>query len=875
MRSLNPAVHSAVFGVIMVLALGAPNSLPGTEPEGASTSVATPHLGEPFQITDEIVYGPSSRAQSQPAVASDGTDFLVAWADRYQSYYRIMRGSRVTAQGAVLDTVTISFGFGWDHPAVAFGGDQYLVAWETGDEYNLDIRGARVTSSGHTLDSVPISITSAGGHQVLPAASCDGENFLVAWSDKRRSRGYEIYCARVSPSGEMLDPGGIGVTWEPYDQIDPAVAFDGTNFIVVWSDGRSGSDFDLYASRVTSSGEVLDRDGFPVSTRGGNQQLPSVASDGSSSLVAWKDDQASAGDVYCARILSTGEVVDPDGIAVAASGANHHSPHVTYDGTNYAITWTKLTGYRGLRCARVSPLGEVIDPGGWVIADEGIIWAMGSAGENLLLAEVQGALDQGSSIYGVLTTSSALERAPEPFVISRGMNQQIRPCAARNGTHFAVAWMDGRRGRRDIYMNRIGFSGYPLDPAPVPLVTDGNVEPFPMDAAGANRGSLFTWIDSRDGRSKIYGARMSFTGEVLDRDGFCLCDSSAAADPGIATDGSDYLAVWTDARGGGDSLRVYGARVGSEGEQLDPAGILISPGRYSKDPAAAFGAENYMVAWIEPEDPKSVYGLRIVGARVSRSGVVLDGDGIVLSEKGDRLAAPTVAFDGSNWLVAWARFIPAYREIGASGVLIDRSGAVLSSFNIKDSLDFYSPGEVSAVFDGEYFIVSWPSSAGEPTCRASRVSRSGEVIDAKPIVVSGDDRVRNEASMATLYPGRTLIVYPRLTGVPNWDCYRIWGTFLYADVPEPSFRLAASPNPFRAALMFHYYLSAGEHVRLSVFDAMGRLVKTVAEGYREPGPRQEYWDGTNDNGRAAPSGIYFGRIRTEHAEGRTRCILVR
>ncbi len=67
----------------------------------------------------------------------------------------------------------------------------------------------------------------------------------------------------------MLDPAGIVAASAPYGQTSPAAVFDGANYLAAWRDAREGyRGPDLYGTRVTPSGSVLEPDGLVFSATG-------------------------------------------------------------------------------------------------------------------------------------------------------------------------------------------------------------------------------------------------------------------------------------------------------------------------------------------------------------------------------------------------------------------------------------------------------------------------------------------------------------------------------------------------------------------------------------------------------------------------------
>ena len=90
---------------------------------------------------------------------------------------------------------------------------------------------------------------------------------------------------------------------------------------------------------------------------------------------------------------------------------------------------------------------------------------------------------------------------------------------------------------------------------------------------------------------------------------------------------------------------------------------------------------------------------------------------------------------------------------------------------------------------------------------------------------------------------------------------------LTAVEPDPTTRPAAIqllpnyPNPFNSATTMRYELPAASPVRLTVFNALGQLVRTLVDGTQSVGTHSAVWDGRNENGRDVAGGIYIYQLR--------------
>jgi len=68
------------------------------------------------------------------------------------------------------------------------------------------------------------------------------------------------------------------------------------------------------------------------------------------------------------------------------------------------------------------------------------------------------------------------------------------------------------------------------------------------------------------------------------------------------------------------------------------------------------------------------------------------------------------------------------------------------------------------------------------------------------------------------------------------------------------------PNPFNPRTEISFQLARGGSATLRVYDASGRLVRTLVDRSIEAGLHRVAWDGMDDRGRKATSGVYFYRL---------------
>lgn len=720
----------------------------------------------PEQPVSDVAVGGARFGQLSSSVASDGQGYLVAWRDSYMTgrgEIGDISAARLDADGTVLDPFgfDVSDGPYLEHaPSIAWNNGVYLVVWaEQVPEQTMpccfpnrvnDIYGARVTPDGTVLDPGGFPIAEVvGSHQETPDVAPLGDGFLVVWADGRED-GPGIRATRVSSQGAVVDQDGIDVSTGGPDKSEPAVASRGDTALVVWADGTEGN-ADIRGTRVAVDGTLMDADSFAVTAATGDQRHPATASDGTDFLVGWEDHRTKRPVVHTGRVTADADMVDPGGTPVARGGIR---PTMASTGDGYLVAWTDIGRRRAdeVRGQHVGADGTTSGSTSFLVGASGYTTPAAAAGPGGYLVTWD-QVGNSSDIFANLVPASAGPADTKGILVSGAPNEQVSPAAAWDGTNYLVAWSDDRAGA-DIYASRVRPDGTILDGTGFAVSTADNSQVRPKVAWNGTT-HLVVWQDYRSDETPLYGARVTSDGRVLDPDGIRLTPRGLRVfDVAIAGGGSDFLVVYGGYRRGSSAQELYVTRVAADGRVTDPKGILlVGEGHW---PSVAGNGRTYLVTWSTGPS-----GERDVHAVLMGTGPDADPTPIVVPSAPGSKGGPHAASDGDDFFVVWTDNRPGDNDV--YGARVTRSGSVLDPEGVAVATGAGHQNVSGLAWNGRHYVLDWTTPAHPPQHHLTRVAPDATVVDPAGIPV-GDAPYRGLAGGP---PGEVALLVERyLPGPP-------------------------------------------------------------------------------------------------------------
>jgi PKD repeat protein len=243
-----------------------------------------------------------SSAFGPPDIAAIGDTFLVTGRKYgYTPEFIDAYGARVNGStGAVLDATPLLLGGGYVSrpPAVTVLGGRWLAVWISNwshDESNADTAAVFVSPDGAKSGVFGLyNFSTAGGNGAYRIGLASNGSVAMMVQSAEISSGVEtdLLYRLIYPDG-ALGPATNLTPWRG-NQYNPQVAWDGTNFVIVYEEQKNRlADLDmldwrsdLFGMRLSPSGAVLDPQGFVFSTSSVAETLPGIVAANGVSLIA-------------------------------------------------------------------------------------------------------------------------------------------------------------------------------------------------------------------------------------------------------------------------------------------------------------------------------------------------------------------------------------------------------------------------------------------------------------------------------------------------------------------------------------------------------------------------------------------------------------
>ena len=171
---------------------------------------------------------------------------------------------------------------------LAFNGESYISVY-TGTTDGFDMYRTRLLPDASKVAPIEEQIAvqnadSAGGPVVWV-----GDRYGLAWQD-RRDGNYEVYFTLLNDMGDKAIA-DVRLSDAPGFSVNVQLAWNGSEFIVVWQDDRNGL-FEVLAQRVSVDGVPIGKNVLLSNPEGFNDEAPSVASGTNTIGVAFANGQA-------------------------------------------------------------------------------------------------------------------------------------------------------------------------------------------------------------------------------------------------------------------------------------------------------------------------------------------------------------------------------------------------------------------------------------------------------------------------------------------------------------------------------------------------------------------------------------------------------
>ncbi len=201
--------------------------------------------------------------------------------------------------------------------------------------------GDGASVDARTVVTPPVPVTDPGAKVYLvDIENCydvawTGTEWGVAWEDQRDGSAGEIYFTRLAPDGTKLAP-DVRVTNDPATTQCPSLVWNGSSYVTVFADNRPGN-FDIYGQVIGANG-ALNSAVVRITSDNSDSTEPAIAWDGSGYDLVWRDQRGTNVTIHYLRLDATLAAVGAP-LVMSGTGSNTGDPAVVETSAGAALAW--------------------------------------------------------------------------------------------------------------------------------------------------------------------------------------------------------------------------------------------------------------------------------------------------------------------------------------------------------------------------------------------------------------------------------------------------------------------------------------------------------------------------------------------------------
>lgn len=334
----------------------------------------------------------------------------------------------------------------------------------------------------------------------------------------------------------------------------PAAAWDGSGFLIVWSDERKGNG-DLYATKIGADGKKSSE--WVLVEGAEDSKSPAIVKLSTGFLVAWFDATPIGADVKTIVLGADGKATGMPTMLSPTTSKNPR-PIATSAFGGAAVAWSDMKGsIPSAQVAWLNSSGQLTIPAVTLgTATGGAEFPAVAASDDMLAVFYSDGRDGNHNIRATLFNDQLVSQ--KDVAVREAAGNAVNSRATWNGKEFVAAWEDlaSQEANEEVHASRLAPNGTATSPVVVPEVSEEANWPA---LASTPQGVAIAYYQRRGGNPfQIIVSYMDKNGELVRPD--LQVSNGRARFPAIAHDGSSLLGVaWEDTRSG--TQEIYFARI--------------------------------------------------------------------------------------------------------------------------------------------------------------------------------------------------------------------------------------------------------------------------------------------------------------------------